>query len=57
MPHVIKPSTLPPDMGFHCPWGCADDVEHENAWQCPKFSQKLLGAVQGLAQKLEKGNR
>lgn len=41
-------------MGFHCPWGCAEDVEHENAWECPKYAQKFLGAVQAVAQKLEK---
>ena len=44
-------------MGFLCPWGCAENVKHENAWECPKFSQKFLGAVQGLAQKLDKGDR
>lgn len=44
-------------MAFHCPWGCADEVEHDNAWQCPKFSQKLLGALQAIAQKTEKRDR
>ena len=43
-------------MGFDCPWGCAEDVTHENAWECPKFAQKLLGAVQAVAQKLDKKN-
>jgi hypothetical protein len=42
-------------MGFNCPWGCAEGVEHQNAWECPKYSQKFLGALQGIAQKLDKG--
>jgi hypothetical protein len=42
-------------MGFHCPWGCAPDVKHAVAWECPKFSQKMLGALQSIAQKLDKG--
>jgi hypothetical protein len=41
-------------MSFKCAWGCADGVEHENAWECPKYSQKLLGALQAIAQKLDK---
>jgi len=53
---------------FSCPWGCTDDIvradptdrthrvwTHASAWECPKFSQKFLGALQGIAQKLEKG--
>ncbi|MGA8664675.1 MAG: hypothetical protein WB809_06405 [Thermoplasmata archaeon] len=24
---------------------------HESAWECPRFSQKFLGALQSLAQK------
>jgi hypothetical protein len=51
---VIRRLTFTGIMGFHCPWGCAEDVEHENAWECPKFSQKFLGALQGIAQKLDK---
>jgi hypothetical protein len=51
-------------VGFTCPWGCADGTmakggsaesgTHQNAWECPKFSQKFLGAVQAIAQKLDK---
>jgi len=41
-------------MSFKCPWGCAEGVEHEVAWECPKYSQKFLGALQSVAQKLEK---
>jgi hypothetical protein len=54
---------------FNCPWGCAEDLAradptdhthqdwtHSNAWDCPKFAQKFLGAVQAIAQKLEKVN-
>jgi hypothetical protein len=50
---------------FSCPWGCAevsrakggsaDTWFHGNAWECPKFSQKFLGALQAIAQKLDKG--
>jgi hypothetical protein len=50
-------------MGFTCPWGCAEVSRaeshgeatwlHENAWDCPKFSQKFLGAIQAIAQKLD----
>jgi hypothetical protein len=43
-------------MVFPCPWGCAPDTKHANAWECPKYSQKFLGAVQAIAQKLEKGS-
>ena len=41
-------------MGFPCPWGCAETVQHSTAWECPKYSQKFLGALQAIAQKLEK---
>lgn len=49
-------------MAFTCPWGCADQKsarsrKHENAWECPKFSQKFLGALQAIAQKLDQGPR
>jgi hypothetical protein len=53
-------------MGFTCPWGCAEassakgagagPVMHESAWDCPKYSQKFLGALQAIAQKLDKGS-
>jgi hypothetical protein len=50
---------------FECPWGCAEvsrtesgglagSFFHENAWECPKFSQQFLEAVQAIVQKLEK---
>ena len=41
-------------MGFKCPWGCAEKTEHESAWECPKYSQKFLGALQAVGQKMEK---
>jgi hypothetical protein len=41
-------------MSFACPWGCSGDVTHENAWECPKYCQKFLGALQSVAQKLDK---
>lgn len=39
-------------MGFQCPWGCGANVLHDSAWDCPKFSQKFLGALQAVGQKL-----
>jgi hypothetical protein len=44
-------------MGFQCPWGCAESVKHESAWECPKFSQKFLGALQAVGQKLDHATR
>jgi len=51
---------------FDCPWGCADIPRaesgisagpfHENAWECPRFSQKFLEAVQAIALKLDQPN-
>jgi hypothetical protein len=46
--------TVERNMSFKYPWGCAEGVEHEVAWECPKYSQKFLGALQSVAQKLEK---
>jgi len=53
-------------MVFDCPWGCAElsSAErgvsggpfHENAWECPRFSEKFLEAVQAITQKPGKGN-
>jgi hypothetical protein len=50
-------------MVFDCPWGCADIPRaqsgisagpfHENAWECPMFSQKFLEVVQTIALKLD----
>jgi hypothetical protein len=51
---------------FECPWGCAEVSRaesgglgspfHENAWECPRFSQRFLGAVDAIAQKLDQRN-
>jgi hypothetical protein len=52
---------------FECPWGCAEvsraersglvgSFFHENAWECPMFSQRLLRAVELLGQKLNPGD-
>jgi len=53
-------------MVFDCPWGCAEipraesgalsNPFHENAWECPRFSQKFLGALQAMAQKQGQGS-
>jgi hypothetical protein len=50
-------------MVFDCPWGCADVPRaqngisggpfHESAWECPRFSQKFLEAVQAIARRAE----
>jgi hypothetical protein len=50
-------------MVFDCPWGCAEVPRaesglsagpfHQNAWECPRFSQKFLEAVQVIALKLD----
>jgi hypothetical protein len=49
---------------FTCPWGCVEGSRakggsvdtglHESAWECPMYSQKFLGALQAIAQKLDK---
>jgi hypothetical protein len=52
---------------FECPWGCAEvsraesnglggSFFHENAWECPMFSQRLLRAVEALVQQRETGD-
>lgn len=48
-------------MVFDCPWGCAEVPRgisggpfHENAWECPMFSEKFLAALQAIAQQFDR---
>jgi len=53
-------------MGFICPWGCTDkppDLSvkdygmHETVWECPKFTERFVTALEGIANNRRKETR